>query len=226
MDITVLFKLTYGLYVVSTMDGPRPAGCIINTCFQVTSQNPILAISLNKNNFTLEAIRRTRRFGLSILAEDTDPSVIGSFGFRSSREHNKYADFGYDIVEGVPMVNGKFAGRLVLDAINFVDNETHVVVLARLVDTVKGEGIPMTYDYYHRVVKGRAPKNAPTYVPPTAEEPDAGKEAAAPADAGGKRRFRCNRCGYVAEMDGELPDDYQCPICKAPKAEFTEIGNK
>ena len=124
------------------------------------------------------------------------------------------------------MVNGKFAGRLVLDAINFVDNETHVVVLARLVDTVKGEGTPMTYDYYHRVVKGRAPKNAPTYVPPTAEEPDAGKEAAAPADAGGKRRFRCNRCGYVAEMEGELPDDYLCPVCKAPKAEFTEIGNK
>lgn len=226
MDITVLFKLTYGLYVVSTMDGPRPAGCIINTCFQVTSQNPILAISLNKNNFTLEAIRRTRRFGLSILAEDTDPSVIGSFGFRSSREHNKYADFGYDIVEGVPMVNGKFAGRLVLDAINFVDNETHVVVLARLVDTVKGEGIPMTYDYYHRVVKGRAPKNAPTYVPLSAEEKAGKEEAAAPAEATGKRRFRCNRCGYVAEMDGELPDDYQCPICKAPKAEFTEIGNK
>ena len=114
------------------------------------------------------------------------------------------------------MVNGRFAGRLVLDAINFVDNETHVVVLARLVDTVKGEGTPMTYDYYHRVVKGRAPKNAPTYVPPTAEE----------ADAGGKRRFRCNRCGYVAEMEGELPDDYLCPVCKAPKAEFTEIGNK
>ena len=226
MDITVLFKLTYGLYVVSTMDGPRPVGCIINTCFQVTSQNPILAISLNKNNFTLEAIRRTRRFGLSILAEDTDPSVIGSFGFRSSREHNKYADYGYDIVGGVPMVNGRFAGRLVLDAINFVDNETHVVVLARLVNTVKGEGTPMTYDYYHRVVKGRAPKNAPTYVPPTAEEKADKEEAATPAEVTGKRRFRCNICGYVAEVEGELPDDYQCPICKAPKAEFTEIGNK
>jgi len=62
MDITVLFKLTYGLYVVGAMDGERPVGCIINTCFQVTSQNPILAISLNKNNYTLEAIRKGKRF--------------------------------------------------------------------------------------------------------------------------------------------------------------------
>ena len=226
MDITVLFKLTYGLYVVGAMDGERPVGCIINTCFQVTNQNPILAISLNKNNYTLDAIKRAGRFSLSILAEDTNPAIISSFGFCSSCDNDKYADYGYDMTEGAPMVKGKFAGRLVLDALNFVDNETHVVVLARLVDTVKGEGTPMTYDYYHRVVKGRAPKNAPTYVPPTAEEPDAGKEAAAPADAGGKRRFRCNRCGYVAEMEGELPDDYLCPVCKAPKAEFTEIGNK
>ena len=56
MDITVLFKLTYGLYVVGAYDGLRPVGCIINTCFQVTSQNPILAISMNKNNYTLKAI--------------------------------------------------------------------------------------------------------------------------------------------------------------------------
>ena len=89
MDITVLFKLTYGLYVVGAFDGERPVGCIINTCFQVTSQNPILAISLNKNNYTLEAIRKTKRFSLSILAEDSDATVIGGFGFRSSRDADK-----------------------------------------------------------------------------------------------------------------------------------------
>ena len=89
MDITVLFKLTYGLYVVGTFDGERPVGCIINTCFQVTSQNPILAVSLNKNNYTLEAIRKTKRFSLSIIAEDSDPAVIGGFGYRSSRDCDK-----------------------------------------------------------------------------------------------------------------------------------------
>ena len=136
MDITVLFKLTYGLYVVGCMDGDRPVGCTINTCFQVTSENPILAISLNKNNYTLDAIKRNKRFSLSIIAEESDTSVIGQFGFCSSRTVDKYADYGYDVVEGAPLVKGTFAGRLILDALTFVDNETHVVVMARLVETV------------------------------------------------------------------------------------------
>ena len=89
MDITVLFKLTYGLYVVGCMDGDRPVGCTINTCFQVTSENPILAISLNKNNYTLDAIKRNKRFSLSIIAEESDTSVIGQFGFCSSRTVDK-----------------------------------------------------------------------------------------------------------------------------------------
>ena len=217
MDITVLFKLTYGLYVVGAMDGERPVGCIINTCFQVTSQNPILAISLNKNNYTLEAIRKGKRFSLSIIAEDTDPTIIGTFGFCSSRDRDKYANYGYTTHEGAPLVNGRFAGRLILDAIDFVDNETHIVVLARLADTVQGEGKPMTYDYYHRVVKGKAPKNAPTYV---AEEKKPEAEEAPKAT----RKFKCNLCSYVAEVEGDLPDDYRCPICKAGKDLFTEIG--
>lgn len=217
MDITVLFKLTYGLYVVGAMDGERPVGCIINTCFQVTNQNPILAISLNKNNYTLDAIKRAGRFSLSILAEDTNPAIISSFGFCSSCDNDKYADYGYDMTEGAPMVKGKFAGRLVLDALNFVDNETHVVVLARLVDTVKGEGTPMTYDYYHRVVKGKAPKNAPTYV---AEEESKGDKA---ESAGNKKRYKCDICGYIAEVEGELPADYRCPLCRAPKEKFTAL---
>ena len=106
MDITVLFKLTYGLYVVGAMDGERPVGCIINTCFQVTSQNPVLASSLDKNNYTLEAIRKGKRFSLSIIAEDTDSTIIGTFGFCSSRDRDKYADYGYTTHEGAPLVNG------------------------------------------------------------------------------------------------------------------------
>ncbi|MGN1376555.1 MAG: flavin reductase [Prevotella sp.] len=207
MDITVLFKLSYGLYVVGAMEGRRPVGCIINTCFQVTSQNPILAISLNKNNHTLSAIKSSGRFSLSIVAEDTDPAIIGKFGFCSSRENDKYADFGYDIAEDAPIVKGHFAGRLILDAINFVDNETHVVVLARLVDTIADSGKPMTYEYYHRVIKGKAPKNAPTYVEEKTE-PTAEKQAS-------KDKYRCALCGHCVESDGPLPQGYTCPLCGA-----------
>ncbi|MDD6506763.1 MAG: flavin reductase, partial [Prevotellaceae bacterium] len=167
--------------------------------------------------YTLDAIKRAGRFSLSILAEDTNPAIISSFGFCSSCDNDKYADYGYDMTEGAPMVKGKFAGRLVLDALNFVDNETHVVVLARLVDTVKGEGTPMTYDYYHRVVKGKAPKNAPTYV---AEEESKDDKA---ESAGNKKRYKCDICGFIAEVEGELPADYRCPLCRAPKEKFTAL---
>ena len=112
-------------------------------------------------------------------------------------------------------MKGTFAGRLILDALTFVDNETHVVVMARLVETVKGEGTPMTYDYYHRVVKGKAPKTAPTFV----AERDEVKEQLKAA----KRRYRCNMCGYVAEFDGEMPADYHCPLCRVDSSQFTAL---
>ncbi len=214
MDPTVLYNLTYGLYVVGVMDGERPVGCVINTCYQVTSQNPILAISLNKNNFTLDAIRRNRRYSLSILNEDSDPTVIGTFGFHSSRDTDKYADYGYDIISGAPVVRGTFAGRLILEALDFVDCETHVLVLGRLVDTDAGEGTPMTYAYYHKVIKGKAPKNAPTYREEKPEEKPA---------ASNLTKYRCDLCGYEVEVEGELPADFTCPLCGASRDQFSKV---
>jgi flavin reductase (DIM6/NTAB) family NADH-FMN oxidoreductase RutF/rubredoxin len=212
MDITVLYNLSYGLYVVGAMDGSRPVGCIINTCFQVTSQNPILAVSLNKNNYTLEVIKRTKRFSLSIITEDTNTNIISCFGFQCSKMADKYAEFCYDMVDEVPVVRGNFGGRLILNVINMVDNETHYVVLARLIDTVKGEGHPMTYEYYHNVVKGKAPKNAPTY---------RGEEKVADAVKAGpkKKRYVCSICGYTYEGD-ELPEGFVCPLCGATADRF------
>lgn len=213
MDITVLYKLSYGMYIVGAFAEGRPVGCVINTCFQVTSQNPLLVISLNKNNYTLSAIRENKRFSLSILVEDSDPLLIGTFGFSSSQDVDKYKNFGYELVDYVPCVKGKFAGRLILEAEQFVDCETHVLVIGRLVDAVQGEGTPMTYSYYHNVIKGKAPKNAPTYV---AEE-DANVAKAA------KNRYVCDICGYIAEVEGELPANYHCPICGADVSHFKKI---
>lgn len=214
MDTTVLNKLTYGLYIVGAFKDGRPAGCVINTCFQVTSDNPLLAISLNKNNYTLEAIREFKRFSLSILAEDSNPELIGCFGFSCSRDRDKYADFGYEVIAGSPCVKGKFAGRLVLEAEQFIDCGSHILVLGRLVDTETGSGTPMTYAYYHDVIKGKAPKSAPTY---QGEKADASKPQ-------GLRRYECEVCGYVAEVEGELPEDYTCPICGVDRSFFHEIG--
>lgn len=166
MDLSVLFNLSYGMYVVGAMDQNRPVGCVVNTVFQVTSENPLLAVSLNKNNYTTKVLQRNKRFAVSIIAEDTEPLVIGTFGYRTSEDTDKYADFGYSVFDGAPLVHGTFCGRLILDAEQFVDCGTHYIVLSRLVNTIPGVGTPMTYSYFHRVIKGRAPKNAPTYQAP------------------------------------------------------------
>lgn len=223
MDNKALYNITYGLYVIGCYaEGGKPAGCIINTCFQVTSENPTLAICLNKNNYTLDCIKRNPRFCVSIIAEETDPMVISSFGFRSARDADKYADFGYDDISGAPAVKGTFCGRLILDATEFVDCGTHVIVIARLTDGLSGSGTPMTYAYYHRVIKGKAPKNAPTY---RAETPDttAPKTENKAEEKKAVRRFQCDLCGYVVETETDLPDDFVCPMCGVDRSHFHEI---
>lgn len=210
VDTTVLYKLTYGVYIIGVFKDGLPSGCVVNTCFQITSDKPLLAVSLNKKNYTLEAIRETKRFSLSILAEHTSPELIGKFGFFSSRDTDKYSDAGFEVIGYTPCVNGRFAGRLILEAEKFVEFETHVLVVARLVDTVSGEGVPMTYAYYHDVIKGSAPANAPTFRIAGSE----GQKTTA------KKRLVCDICGYTAEFDADLPEDYACPICGASISHF------
>lgn len=244
MDKSVLYGLSYGMYVVGASDAGRPVGCIINTCIQITSDEPVLAVSLNKNNYTLSAVKRTRRFGLSVIAERTDRSIIPIFGFQCSRDCDKYAAYGYDSLRGVPLVKGCFAGRLVCEVLHTVDCGTHEVVFARLLDTLPGEpdAHPMTYEYYHKVVKGRAPKNAPTYraeefgVPEESSPAPLQRRNPAVAAAccatcrcaegcscsqAGKADYVCPVCGYLhrGDMSGEAPD-YVCPVCGMPGSAF------
>lgn len=215
MENNALYNITYGLYVVGCFSDDKPAGCIVNTCFQVTSENPRLAICLNKKNHTLDCLKKNPRFSISIIAEDTDPLVISSFGFRSARDADKYADFGYEVIDGAPAVKGKFCGRLILDAMDFIDCGTHVIVVGRLVTSHSGSGSPMTYAYYHKVIKGNAPKNAPTY-----RDPELESEKTSPAEV---RRFRCDVCGYVVESEADLPGDFTCPVCGVDWSHFKEI---
>lgn len=214
METNAIYNITYGLYVVGCYSDGKPAGCIINTCFQVTSENPTLAICLNKKNHTLDCIKKNPRFCVSIISEETDPMIISSFGFRSARDVDKYTDFGYDELDGTPAVKGNFCGRLILDAINFIDCGSHVIVIGKLVASHGGNGTPMTYAYYHKVIKGSAPKNAPTY----RAEPQ-------PAQTSNKemRRFKCDICGYEVESESDLPADFVCPLCGVDRSHFKEI---
>ena len=86
MDQTVLYQLSYGLYAIGVMDGQNPTGCIVNTVFQITSDAPSIAVSINKNNYTMEVLKQNPQFGVSILSEDVPPEVIGNLGFSSGKE--------------------------------------------------------------------------------------------------------------------------------------------
>lgn len=212
MDLTVFFNLSYGVYVVSTWDREkvRPTGCIANSLMQVTAEPSTLAVSINHDNYTNKLIRDNGAFAVSILTEKTDPKLIGTFGFRSGRDTEKFQGAPYEIRDEQPILT-ESCGYLICRVIDQMEAPTHTVFLA---EVVAGENLkkepPMTYEYYHKVVKGKAPKTAPTYVPPASK-----KESRA--------LWKCSVCGYIYEGEvpfEELPEDYKCPICGQPKSAF------
>jgi len=211
MDTSVLRDISYGLYVIGVDDNGRKTGCIVNTVFQITSENPIIAVSMNKNNYTCDVILRTRRFSVSILSEETPSKVISELGFFSGRDRDKFSGISCDMYENLPLVKERCCGHMICDVVATQDTPTHLVILARVSETFKGEKLsPMTYKYYHEVIKGSAPKNAPTYVE---EKPLEGSE-----------KYVCTICGYIYEGDlTSEPDSFVCPICGVPKSKFAKL---
>ncbi len=132
MDLSVLNEVTYGMYVVSAKEGEQLNGCIINTCMQITSENPIFAISLNKQNLTYEMIQRTGRFALSILSEQVPGSVVAGFGYFSGRDRDKFREVPYQMVDGLPILKQNICGALLFDVLSVEEMETHAVVFGRL----------------------------------------------------------------------------------------------
>lgn len=208
-----LMDISYGMYVISTKYNGRNVGCFVNTVSQVTAQNPIFSVSINKENYTNEVLRKEKKFAVSILSENTSPDVIGRFGFFSSKYTDKFENTEYDVIENLPVVTDNICGYAICEVIDVIDAETHDVFLARVKNTKKVSSlIPMTYKYYHERIKGKAPKTAPTYI----EE----KENT------NAKKYKCIICGYIYDDSEEkikfedLPEDWQCPICGVTKDKF------
>ncbi|MBP3431981.1 MAG: flavin reductase [Clostridia bacterium] len=217
MDKTVLHDVSYGLYIVSTNLSGKNVGCVANSFCQITSSDLTVALSLNKNNFTNIAIKKSKKFALSIISEETNPELIKTFGFQSSRDVDKFQNFEFDTIEDLPVVKENTTGCMICEVFNIVDTGTHDIFLAHVTDAERFNSItPMTYSYYHKVVKGKTSKNAPTYV----------EEEVSATDS---KKYRCLLCGYIYDDAkesipfAELPDDWQCPICGATKSFFKEI---
>jgi len=166
MNLKVLRNCTYGLYVIGSQKGDRLNGQIANTVFQVTSEPPTIAVSINKQNLTHEFISESRVFTASILTQDTPLSFIGHFGFKSGREADKFKDVKYKLGETkAPIVLDHSLAYLEAKVIHQVDVGTHTIFIGEVVGAdVIGEGEPMTYAYYHQVKRGTTPKTAPSYI--------------------------------------------------------------
>lgn len=206
----VMRDVNYGMYIVSAKED-RNVGCVINTFCQITSgDNPIITISLNKDNYTNQVIQKIQKFAVSILSEEINPNVISTFGFSSSKEIDKFSDVEYKDIDNIPVLFEHTTGYVICEVEDIIDCGTHDIFIARVIDGDKvNDEKPMSYSYYHEVVKGKAPKNAPTYV----EEKEEAIE--------GVETYKCSVCGYVVE--GPIPDDFICPICGRGKEVFKRI---
>jgi len=218
-----LCKLGYGLYVVCSRKGNKLDGQIANTVFQITSEPPTVAVSINKNNLTHEFIKESKVLAVSVISQDTPLSFIGHFGFKSGRDIDKLEDISYKTGETqAPVVTDNALAYLEARVIQEVDVGTHTIFIGELVGAdVLREDEPMTYAYYHQVKRGTTPKTAPSYVEEKREAPKMTK-------------YRCTICSYVydpelGDPDGgikprtpfeEIPDDWVCPVCGAAKSDF------
>jgi ferric-chelate reductase [NAD(P)H] len=160
-----LNKLSYGMYVVSSQDQGKKNGQIINVASQVTAEPLQVLICLNKQNLTYAYVEKSGIFGLSILAQDTPFKMIGTWGFKSGREMDKFQDAAYTLGRtGVPLLTEHTLAILECEVVSQSDAGTHSLFLGRVLGgEVLSAGTALTYDYYRNVIKGRASKNAPTF---------------------------------------------------------------
>ncbi len=224
IDFEALFKVTYGLYIVSAGDNKSGNGFISNTVFQVTAEPPKFAACCNKNNFTSGLIERHGYFSVSVLNQKTNPDIFGRFGYKSGKDLNKFEGMNVKYGEtGVPIIMNDTVAYLECKVVQQFDIGTHNLYIGELINAqiVNETDEPMTYSYYRQVRKGYAAKNAPTYI-------DKSKlvKKAVPAKS---KMYKCSACGYIYDEEKEgikfsdLPDDWKCPVCGSEKEYFTEV---
>lgn len=155
--------ITYGLYIVTTADGEKKNGLIVNTVFQVTAEPARMAISVNKQSLTHEMILKSRVFAAMPLEESTPLPFIGTFGFRTGRTFDKFAKVPYKTgFLGCPVVTEHTLSYMEVEVCQTVDVGTHTLFIGEVKDAgvLKQNGKALTYAYYHDVIKGKTPKGA------------------------------------------------------------------
>ncbi|MCI9129967.1 MAG: flavin reductase [Eggerthellaceae bacterium] len=237
IDKKAFHSLEYGLYIVTACaaDG-RKVGCVANTFQQVASEPPMVSVSLNKQNATTKVVQDSGKFAVSVLSEAATMELIGRFGFKSSDDIDKFADTMHEIgEEDLPLIVDSCVAHFVAQVRDIVDVRTHLMFIGPVLEAdATSDAKPMSYSYYHQVLRGKTPPKAASFVSDVAEPvvaPDgevgvevAGVPAEEAANEGSGKRYgwRCKVCGYI-EMVDELPDDFKCPICGVGKEMFERV---
>ncbi|MEC4184998.1 flavin reductase [Adlercreutzia sp. R21] len=227
IDRKAFRSLSSGLYLITARDGDAKFGCVVNTLVQVASEPPTLSVSLNKENATARAILDAGRFAATVLAQDAPMELIGTFGFHTSTELDKFADCNHALDGSeVPYVTEHGLARFSVFVTETIDVGSHYLFVGTVEEAeVLETGDPLTYAYYHAVKGGKTPPKAATYNGGDEAAPAGVSATPSGAPEAGKRiAWRCMVCGYIEEgyPDG-LPEGYTCPICGATRDMFERI---
>lgn len=243
MKLKAFHKLSYGMYLIATEFRGKKAGYIANTAFQVTSDPAQLAISCHKNNKTTQVILDSGIFSVSVLKKEVNMKIIGDFGFMSSSDLDKF--------KGINTIASKSGAPIVLDSsvawfdckvVKSIDLGSHYLVIGEVLDADEiSDEEPLTYKYYREKYKMFSPKNSPTYIDKSlldAETISEIKSEPTPHQHDFEAQsYVCGICGFTYDPEEgdpsigippgtpfeDLPEDYKCPVCNAPKEYFKEV---
>ena len=198
IDKAAMFKIGYGLYVITSNDGNKDNGFICNTVAQVSSDNHIL-VGINKANYSCETIKKTGVMNVCMLNEEAPFQIFQHFGFQSGRNVDKFADFTHynKASNGLPYLNKYANAYMSLKVVQTVDMGSHWMFICEITESAVLNSInTMTYTYYQENVKPKPQEKVKGWV--------------------------CNICGYIYEGD-PLPEDFICPLCKHPASDFSRM---
>lgn len=201
-----MYKIPYGLFMLTTTDGERQNGCIVNTVSMITENPKRIVVFVNKANYSEELLKKNKIFNVSVLSESVPFEIFKQFGFQSGRDVDKFEGGRYATSENglyyLPEYANAFMSAKVVDA---YDYGTHTLFVAEVTEAKKLSDEPsVTYDYYQSRIK-----------PKTQDDKQEEKR--------GKDKWVCKVCGYVYEGD-ELPEDFICPWCKHPAEDFERVN--
>lgn len=200
MDQQVMFRLTYGLFIVTARDGDKDNGCVINTVSQVTEKPNRIIATVNKLNYTHDMIKASGEFNVSVLSEESQFETYRHWGFQSGRDKDKMKEIVFQrSSNGLIYLTEETNAYLSAKVTSAIDLGSHTLFIADVTDgEILSDQDSVTYQYYHRNIK------------PAAQAQNK------------KTGFICTVCGYIYEGD-TLPEDFICPWCKHPASDFKPL---